>query len=260
MNVLVVGDIVGKAGLDAIKNFLPKLKEQYILDFIVVNGENSADGMGITKNILYSLYDLGVDVVTMGNHTWGKKDIFSFIDEEKKLIRPANYATGIPGRGSTIVFCKSNNKKIGVVNLIGRVNMGANYDSPFEVADKEIEKLKSEHCDIIIVDFHAEATAEKIALSYYLKNKVNIFFGSHTHVQTADEKIYDTGMGYITDVGMTGPKNSIIGMDIDVALKRFLTQIPERYITAEGDHFLNGILFEIDDSSNKTINVTRINM
>jgi metallophosphoesterase (TIGR00282 family) len=258
MNVLIIGDIVGKTGQEAIKKFLPKLKEEYKVDFIVVNGENSADGMGITKNILYSLYDLGVDVVTMGNHTWGKKDIFAFIDEEDRLVRPANYAAGIPGKGSTIVNCKNNNKKVGVINLIGRVNMGANYDSPFEVANVEIDKLKSMGCDIIIIDFHGEATAEKIALSYYLKDKVNIFFGSHTHVQTADEKIYDSGMGYITDVGMTGPKNSIIGMDIDVALKRFLTQIPERYVTAEGEYFLNGVLFELNESNNKVDKIIRI--
>lgn len=260
MNILIIGDIVGKSGQDAAKKLIPKLKIDNKIDFTVVNGENSADGMGITKKILTDLYDLGVDVVTLGNHTWGKKDIFAFIDDEERLVRPANYAQGLPGKGSTIVECKSNNIKIGIINLIGRVNMGANFDSPFEAADREIDKLKSNGCNIIIIDIHAEATAEKIALAYYLKEKVNIIFGSHTHVQTADEKIYETGMGYITDVGMTGPKNSIIGMDINVALKRFLTQIPERYVTAEGDYFLNGVIFELDDSNFKVNKITRINI
>ena len=258
MNFLVVGDIVGKTGMEAIKKYFSKLKEQYNIDFTIVNGENSADGMGITKNILKDLYALGVDVITMGNHTWGKKDIFSFIDEEERLIRPANYAEGVCGKGSTLLNCKG--KKIGVINLIGRVNTGGSYDSPFTVADKEIEKLKLKGADIIIVDFHAEATAEKIALGYYLKDKVNILFGTHTHVQTADEKIYDSGMGYITDVGMTGPVDSIIGMEVNAAMKRFLTQIPERYVCADGPFMLNGVVFEYDENHKKVMNITRIRL
>ena len=149
---------------------------------------------------------------------------------------------------------------IGIINLIGRVDMGGSYDSPFVAADKEVDKLKKNGADIIIVDFHAEATAEKIALAYYLKDKVNIFFGTHTHVQTADEKIYDTGMGYITDVGMTGPKNSIIGMNIEAAMKRFLTQIPERYSCAEGPFMLNGVVFNFDEISKKVTDITRISL
>ena len=169
MNILIVGDIVGDSGMNAIESRLSQIKQEYNIDFTIANGENSADGMGITKKLLYSMYAHGVDVVTMGNHTWGKKDIFSFIDDEDKLIRPANYAEGIVGRGSTMVQCK--NKKIGIINLIGRVNTGGTYDSPFTVADSEIEKLKENGVDIIVVDFHAEATAEKKALAYYLKDK-----------------------------------------------------------------------------------------
>ena len=194
----------------------------------------------------------------MGNHTWGKKDIFSFIDEEKNLIRPANYPDGLPGNGSTIVNCK--NKKIGVIDLIGRVNVGGTFNSPFEKADEEIEKLKKDGADIIIVEIHAEATAEKIALAYYLKEKVNIVYGTHTHVQTADEKIYSTGMGYITDIGMTGPSDSIIGMEPSAALKRFLTQIPERYACAQGDIMLNAVLFKIDETSQKVTDIVRISL
>lgn len=258
MNILVVGDVVGKPGVYAVKTKLPMLKKEYYADFVIVNGENSADGMGITKVILETLYDSGADVVTMGNHTWGKKDIFSFIDEEKNLIRPANYPDGLPGNGSTIVNCK--NKKIGVIDLIGRVNVGGTFNSPFEKADEEIEKLKKDGADIIIVEIHAEATAEKIALAYYLKEKVNIVYGTHTHVQTADEKIYSTGMGYITDIGMTGPSDSIIGMEPSAALKRFLTQIPERYACAQGDIMLNAVLFKIDETSRKVTDIVRISL
>ena len=258
MNILVVGDVVGKPGVYAVKTKLPMLKKEYDADFVIVNGENSADGMGITKVILETLYDSGADVVTMGNHTWGKKDIFSFIDEEKNLIRPANYPDGLPGNGSTIVNCK--NKKIGVIDLIGRVNVGGTFNSPFEKADEEIEKLKKDGADIIIVEIHAEATAEKIALAYYLKEKVNIVYGTHTHVQTADEKIYSTGMGYIKDIGMTGPSDSIIGMEPSAALKRFLTQIPERYACAQGDIMLNAVLFKIDETSQKVTDIVRISL
>ena len=258
MNILVVGDVVGKPGVYAVKTKLPMLKKEYNADFVIVNGENSADGMGITKVILETLYDSGADVVTMGNHTWGKKNIFSFIDEEKNLIRPANYPDGLPGNGSTIVNCK--NKKIGVIDLIGRVNVGGTFNSPFEKADEEIEKLKKDGADIIIVEIHAEATAEKIALAYYLKEKVNIVYGTHTHVQTADEKIYSTGMGYITDIGMTGPSDSIIGMEPSAALKRFLTQIPERYACAQGDLMLNAVLFKIDETSRKVTDIVRISL
>lgn len=256
MNFLVVGDIVGTPGMDALRANISRLKEKFNIDFTIVNGENSADGMGITHKILKDMYALGVDVVTLGNHTWGKKDIFNFIDEEERLIRPANYAQGVCGKGSTLVNCK--NKKIGVINLIGRVDIGGSFDSPFEVGDKEIEKLKNQGADIIIIDFHAEATAEKKALAYYMQDKVNILFGTHTHVQTADETIYSSGMGYITDVGMTGPKNSIIGMTPEAALKRFLTQIPERYSCATGEFMLNAVVFEYDEENKRVTKIERI--
>ena len=162
------------------------------------------------------------------------------------MVRPANYPQGVRGKGSTIVDCKG--KKIGVINLIGRVDIGGSFDSPFEAADREIEKLKSNGAEIIIIDFHAEATAEKKALAYYLKEKINVLFGTHTHVQTNDDTIYETGMGYITDVGMTGPKDSIIGMAPEAALKRFLTQIPERYACATGDTMLNAVVFMYDEN------------
>lgn len=258
MNILVIGDVVGTPGIDAVRSNISRLKERFNIDFTILNGENSADGMGITHKILKDFYTIGVDVVTMGNHTWGKKDIFTFIDDEERLIRPANYPQGVRGKGHTIINCKG--IKVGVLNLIGRVEMGGSFDSPFEVADKEIEILKSKGAEIIIVDFHAEATAEKKALAYYLKDKVNVLFGTHTHVQTADDTIYETGMGYITDVGMTGPKDSIIGMAPEAALKRFLTQIPERYSCATGKYMLNAVVFSVDEKSKKVSKIEKINI
>lgn len=258
MNILVIGDIVGVPGMEALRRNISKLKQEFNIDFTIANGENSADGMGITLKILKDMYALGVDVVTLGNHTWGKKEIFSFIDDEDRLIRPANYTKGICGKGYTILPCK--NMKIGVMNLIGRVDTGGSYDSPFEVADEEITKMKKEGADIIVIDFHAEATAEKKALAYYLKDKVNILFGTHTHVQTNDDTIYETGMGYITDVGMTGPKDSIIGMAPEAALKRFLTQIPERYACASGEPMLNAVVFEFDEKAKKVTRIDKISI
>ena len=223
MKILAVGDIIGESGLEKLKIELKKIREKENIDFIVVNAENVAGGMGITISNFNELKKLNIDVITMGNHTWAKKDIFTFIDDNK-IIRPANYSNGVPGKGYNIYECKG--KKIGVINLIGRTNMGVLSENPFTVVDNILEKIKH-RVDIVIVDFHAEATAEKIAMKYHLDGKVNIIFGTHTHVQTADEDITDKGMAYITDIGMTGPKNSIIGMDIKASLKRFITSVPE---------------------------------
>ena len=254
MNILAIGDIIGNTGINKVKQILPRLKEEYKIDFIIANGENSAEGMGITEKIYYDLLNMGVDVITMGNHTWGKRDIFKIIDKER-LIRPANYSKDVLGKGYGIYYC--NNKKIAVINLIGRVDMNVLSDSPFTCVDNIIKELK-EQVDIIIVDFHAEATAEKIAMAYYLDGRVQILFGTHTHVQTSDETILEKGTAYITDIGMTGPKKSIIGMDIDSSLKRFLTSIPERYKIAEGHSTFNGVVFEINDETNLIKNITRI--
>ncbi len=255
MNILAIGDIVGELGVKRAIKELPNLKEKYNIDFCIVNGENSAGGMGITKKIFDSLIKAGADVITMGNHTWGKKDIFSFIDD-KKIIRPANYSKGVPGKGYSI-FTK-NNKKIAVINLIGRTEMGILSENPFTVANDIYEKLKNE-VDIFILDFHAEATAEKIAMGYYMDGKFNIIFGTHTHVQTADDKILENGTAYITDIGMTGPRKSVIGMDVSASLKRFLTSLPERYKLADGETMINGCVFKINDETNRTEEIIRIN-
>ena len=255
MNILAIGDIVGELGVKRAIKELPGLKKEYNIDFCIVNGENSAGGMGITKKIFDALINAGADVITMGNHTWGKKDIFSFIDD-KKIIRPSNYSRGIPGKGYSIF--NKNNKKIAVINLIGRTEMGILSENPFTVANDIYEQLKDK-VDIFVLDFHAEATAEKIAMGYYMDGKFNIIFGTHTHVQTADDKILEKGTGYITDIGMTGPRKSVIGMDIDVSLKRFITSLPERYKLASGETMINGCVFKINDETNRTEEIIRIN-
>lgn len=255
MNILAIGDIVGEIGVKKIVKELPKLKEKYDIDFCIINGENSAGGMGITKKIFDSLINAGADVITMGNHTWGKKDIFSFIDD-KRIVRPANYTKGLPGNDYSIV--NKNNKRIAVVNLIGRTSMGILSENPFIVANDIYNKLKNQ-ADIFVLDFHAEATAEKIAMGYYIDGKYTIVYGTHTHVQTADEQILEKGTAYITDIGMTGPKKSVIGMDVGVSFKRFVTSLPERYKLADSEAMINGCVFKINDETNRTEEIIRIN-
>lgn len=254
MKILAVGDIVGDIGLRKLQELLPKIIKEENIDFVVVNAENTSSGMGLTLKDFNELLKLKIDAITMGNHTWGKKDIFAFIDNPK-LIRPANYSKGIPGKGYNIFKC--NNKNIAVVNLIGRTDMNILSENPFIVVDQIINKIKND-TDIIIVDFHAEATAEKIAMKHYLDGKATIVFGTHTHVQTADEEITEKGTAYITELGMTGPKNSVIGMDVKVSIKRFVTSLPERYKLAEGNAILNGCIFEINDDNCKSTKIKRI--
>ena len=256
MKILAIGDIVGSAGIKELKNKLNKLKQEETIDFIIVNGENSAEGMGITEKNFNEILAQGVDVVTMGNHTWGKKDIFKFINHPQ-IIRPANYPQGVVGKGYAIYKCKD--KKIGVINLIGRVDINVLSENPFIIANKIVEKIK-EKVDIIIVDFHAEATAEKIAMGHYLDGKITALYGTHTHVQTADEKILPKGTGYITDIGMTGPENSVIGMNIEASIKRFETTLPEKYKIAEGKCIFNGVIFEINDENCKLETIKRIQL
>mgnify|MGYP003369784110 CR=1 FL=1 len=255
MKILAVGDIVGDTGYQKLKKILPKIKEEQKIDFTIVNGENVAGGMGITKKHLDGMLETGADVITMGNHTWAKRDIFNFINNPK-LLRPANYSKGIPGKGYGIYDCKG--KKILVINLLGRTEMNVLSENPFIVADNLIQTLKSK-VDYVIIDFHAEATAEKIAMGYYLDGKANIIFGTHTHVQTADETILPKGTAYISDIGMTGPACSVIGMDVNTSIKRFVTSLPEKYKIAEGEAIFNGCIFEINDETGKIINIQRLN-
>jgi len=256
MKVLAIGDLIGVAGINKLKTEIVKIKNQEHIDFIIVNGENSAEGMGITEKNFKEILSTNIDVITMGNHTWGKKDIFKFIDHPK-LLRPANYPKGVVGKGYGIYECL--NKKIAVINLIGRVDINILSENPFIIARDIIEKIEKQ-VDMIFVDFHAEATAEKIAMGYFLDGKVTAVFGTHTHVQTADEKVLPKGTAYITDIGMTGPKNSVIGMDIEASIKRFVTTLPEKYRIAEGECIFNGVIFDVDEQKNRVRKVKRINI
>lgn len=255
MNILAVGDIVGAAGIKELQKRLQKVKQEYKVDFTIVNGENAAEGMGITEKNFKDILSAGADCVTMGNHTWGKKEIFKFIDHPK-LIRPINYPKEVCGKGYYIYPCK--NKKIAVINAIGRAEINVMTDNPFEVTKQIVEKIKNE-VDIILLDFHAEATAEKKAMGYYLDGEITAMFGTHTHVQTADEQILEKGTGFITDIGMTGPKNSVIGMDKEVALKRFVTSLPEKYRIASGETIFNSVLFQINEDTNRVEQIARVN-
>ena len=254
MKVLAVGDIVGESGVRKLKEVLPKIKKQEEIDFVITNGENAAGGMGLTERNFKDIIEAGTDVITMGNHTWGKKDIFKFIDNPQ-LLRPANYPKGVVGKGLGIYECK--NKKIAVMNFIGRVDINILTENPFILAKEMVEELQGK-VDMIFIDFHAEATAEKIAMGRFLDGKITALFGTHTHVQTADEQILPNGTAYITDLGMTGPKNSVIGMNIVVSFKRFETTLPERYKIAEGECKFNAVMFETDDKTNKVIKIQRI--
>lgn len=252
MKVLAIGDIVGESGIKKLGKELPIIQEAEKIDFTVVNAENAGGGMGVTSQNYNELCKMDINMITLGDHTWGKKDIFKFIENDN-IIRPANYPNTIPGSGYRIV--EKNEKKIAIINLLGRTFMPVLSENPFLCADKILDEISA---DIIIIDFHAEATGEKVAFGKYLDGRATAIFGTHTHVQTADETILKRGTGYITDVGMTGPKDSVIGMDLEVSLKRSLTSIPERYRLAKGDCILNGVIFEIDDETCKTKKVYRI--
>ena len=254
MNILAVGDIVGNSGVNKLKAELQDIKNKYNIDFVIVNGENAAEGMGLTIKNFKDILSAGADCITMGNHTWGKKEIFQIIDEPQ-LLRPIDYPEGVCGKGYNIFNCRD--KKIAVINAMGRAEINVQTENPFLQVKKVVDEIKNK-VDIIFLDFHAEATAEKQAMGYFVDGELTAMFGTHTHVQTADEKILEKGTGYITDIGMTGPKNSILGMDRDVALKRFLTALPEKYKIADGETMLNACVFKLDDNTNKVIQIERI--
>jgi len=255
MRILFIGDIVGKAGRQAIDGVLQKVIADHKIEFTIANGENAAGGMGITPAIAIEMLDQGVDVLTSGNHIWAKKEIFPFLGEELRILRPANYPPNVPGRGGG-VFHTRDGQKVGVLNLEGRVFM-KHLDCPFRVGEKEIELLRKE-TNIILVDFHAEATSEKMAMGWFLNGKVSAVLGTHTHVQTSDEKILDEGTAYITDVGMTGPLASVIGIRKEVALERLLTQIPWKFDVATEEIELQGVVIEVDPKTGKSQSIQRI--
>lgn len=252
MNVLFIGDIVGNPGRRAVKECINEIRKEMPFDYCVANGENAAGGSGITCMVAKELYGCGIDALTMGNHTWAKKEIFNFIDDDIKIIRPANYPQELPGRGSAII-----NGRLGIVNLVGRVYMEP-VDCPFKALDRKLEHLKKD-VRIIIVDMHAEATSEKCALAWYADGRVSCVLGTHTHVQTADERILPCGTAFITDVGMTGPYDGIIGVDRNIVIEKFRYQTPVRFEVAKGVVQFNAVHLEIDENTGKTKNIRRIN-
>ncbi len=255
MKILFIGDIVGSPGREAVKKLLPGLKEEYSLDFVIANAENAAGGSGITARVSQELFDSGVSVLTSGDHIWKKSDIFEVLRKEERVLRPVNFPVGSPGFGSG-VFKTRGDIKIGVINVQGRVFMEA-LDSPFLTVSSAVELVLKE-TNIIIVDVHAEATSEKVALGWYLDGKVSAVLGTHTHIQTADEKILPGGTAYLTDAGMTGPYNSVIGRKIENVLERFITSIPVRFEVALEDIQLHGAVIDIDDRTGKAISITRV--
>jgi len=255
LKILVVGDIVGKPGRKALKILLPDIQQKHNIDFTIANAENAAGGKGLTKDVMNEILSCGIDVLTMGNHVWDNKGIFSFIDDEFRLIRPINYPGPCPGQGFHI-YTTYFNKKVAVINASGRVFLPA-LDCPFQVVDEILPKLR-EHSDCVIIDFHAEATSEKLAFAYYFDGKVTAVLGTHTHIQTADETILPNGTAYITDLGMTGPRDSILGMKKDDVIEGFLTKRPIRFEVAKGPAQLQGAVLEIDDNTNKAVSIKRI--
>lgn len=257
MKVLFIGDIVGKPGRKALREGLPGLVNKLKIDFVIANVENAAGGFGVTRAVSEEIFSLGVDVFTSGNHIWDKKEAVTYIAKESRLLRPANYPDDVPGCGS-IVMNTAAGEKIGVLNLSGRVFMQP-LDCPFKTAKKEISAIKKE-TSIIIVDFHAEATSEKSAIGWFLDGEVSAVIGTHTHVQTADEKILPKGTAFITDAGMTGPSDSIIGVKKEQIINKFLTHIPVRFETAKGESMLSCVLLEINPKTGRSTKIQRIQL
>lgn len=255
LQILFVGDVVGKVGRTALAQRIGSLRRQWAADFVVVNGENAAGGAGITPALAEDLFRLGVDVVTLGNHSWDKRQIVSYIEGERRLLRPLNFPPGTPGFGSVVV--ESRGRKVAVVNAHGRVFASVTLDDPFRALDAELARLQP-ITPVILVDFHAEATSEKVAMGWYLDGRVSAVVGTHTHVQTADARVLPGGTAYITDVGMCGPRDSVIGMERNLALERFLTQMPVRLEVAPGPVVLCGACIEVDLETGRAAGIQRI--
>ncbi|MEP6916393.1 MAG: TIGR00282 family metallophosphoesterase [Acidobacteriota bacterium] len=257
MRILFIGDIFGKPGREIAKRAIPALVEQRAIDFVIANVENSASGFGVTGDIADAILGYGVDVMTSGNHIWDKKEILDYIPRQVKLLRPANFPPGVPGRGS-YVGRTSTGEPVGVINLMGRIFM-APLDDPFAAALREIDAMRAK-TRVIIVDFHGEATSEKVAMGWHLDGRVTAVFGTHTHVQTADERILPKGTACLTDVGMTGPHDSIIGVTVEGAISRFLNGMPSKFEAASGAGRLNAVIVTADLATGKATAIERLNL
>ena len=256
MKLLFIGDIVARPGRDLIRRHVRALAAHHSADLVIANGENAAGGAGITRDNTIEILGAGVDVITTGNHVWDKREALEFIGNEPRLIRPANYPEGTPGAGSYVATAR-NGVKVGVINVMGRVLMNT-LEDPFRVAEREVARVAAAGARVIFVDVHAEATSEKIALSYYLDGKVSAVVGTHTHVQTADERILPGGTACLTDVGMTGPHDGVIGIEKEAIIARFLTGLPARFESATGDPRLNGVVVSVDASTGKATAIERV--
>jgi len=252
MLILMVGDIIGRPGRQAVQKLLPSLQQQYKLDMVIANAENAAGGLGLTLTTARDLLDAGIDVLTSGNHIWHHKEIIPYLDSDMPILRPLNYPPGVPGKGYII------KDKAMVVNLIGRTFIG-NFDCPFRAMDELLSEFKSRQ-PVIIVDFHAEATSEKMAMGRYLDGRVSAVLGTHTHVGTIDAHLLSQGTAYVTDIGMTGPADSVIGNDVESVLQRFLTMIPHRLSVGKGKTIFNAVLVRVDDDSGRAISIDRIDL
>ncbi len=250
MRILTIGDVVSKQGCDYLMQQLPKLKKEFSADLTIVNGENSAIGNGILPQNANHIFACGADVITLGNHSLRRIEIYPFLDENEYIIRPANYHPSAPGRGMAII--DKGYIRIAVINLQGAVYLEP-IRNPFDVMDEMIEKAKKENCKIIIVDFHAEATSEKRGMGYYVDGRVSVLFGTHTHVQTSDNQILPNGTGYITDLGMTGPLHSVLGVSTEAAIQKMKTGLPVRFKNEDGPCSIEGCFFEIDNTTGKSI-------
>ncbi len=256
MNILFIGDIVGSSGKLIIKEQLPRLKLLYDIDLCIANAENSANGLGITGSIAKELYSFGVDIITLGNHTWSKNEILNHIDSDSRMVRPANGAPAWPGKGYAVHT--SPKGSVIVMNLLGRVGMDPS-NCPFERMENMLNPLKAQfNTKMTIVDFHAEATSEKQAFARHFDGRISLVVGTHTHVQTADERIFERGTGFITDIGMTGPYDSVIGMDINSSIRRFVEKMPVPYTVAKGPSMMSFLIAGIDEKTGQTIQIQRM--
>ncbi|MFA5088726.1 MAG: TIGR00282 family metallophosphoesterase [Candidatus Omnitrophota bacterium] len=256
MNILCIGDIVGRPGRNVLGESLSELKKDFNLDVVIVNAENVAGGFGITPRVANYLLDIGCDVISLGDHVWDNKEALDYLDQNERIIRPANFPPGVPGRGWTIVTSASG-AKIAVINLLGRVFMRYNVDCPFRSL-KEIVQEAKKVTDIIVVDFHAEATSEKMAMGFFMDGEVSAVVGTHTHIQTADEKILPKGTAYITDLGMTGAYDSVIGQKKEIIIQRFLTSMPLKFEIATDNVWLHGAVISVDEKTGRAQQITRI--
>jgi len=256
MNILCVGDIVGRPGRAILAQELPGIKKQYAVDFVIANGENAAGGSGILPKQADEIFASGVDVITLGDHVWDKNQIYSYLDGNPRIVRPANFPEEAPGRGWTVVESQKG-IKVGVINLLGRTFMRYNVNCPFRMLDQAIKEISS-LTSVMVLDMHAETTSEKVAMGHYANGRVSAVVGTHTHIQTADEKVLSEGTAYITDLGMSGPYDSVIGQNKEIILKRFLTSLPQKFEVAETGAKLCAALIAIDERTGRASHISRL--